>query len=104
MVISEVERQWNRVMASIYETAKRELGYNASRFIQMVSEHGGTGTARQLIWSDSPSDGFTFLWEHHRLDLTVEAHMLDEQYAALFTDDDRQRALDRLTQYGWTGP
>jgi len=104
MIMSEAERRWNRVMVSIYETAKRELGYNATRFIQMVSEQGGVRAARQLVWSDSPSDGFTFLWEHHRLDLTVEAHLLDEQYASLFTDDDRQRALDRLTQYGWAAP
>jgi hypothetical protein len=66
MVMSEIERRWNRVMISIYETAKRELGYNAARFVQMVSERGGLSTARQLVWSDSPSDGFTFLWEHHR--------------------------------------
>ena len=102
MVMSEIERRWNRVMVSIYDTAKRDLGYNASRFIQMVSERGGVSAARQLVWSESPSDGFTFLWEHRRLDLTVEAHMLDEEYASLFSDEDRQRALDRLNQYGWT--
>jgi hypothetical protein len=104
MIMSDTERSWNRVMVSIYETAKRELGYNATRFIQMISERGGLQTARQLIWTESPSDGFTFLWEHHRLDLTVEAHMLDDKYANLFSDEDRQRARDRLTQYGWTEP
>ena len=62
-------------MTVIYETAKRELGYNATRFLQMISEHGGLATARQLLWSDKPSDGFTTLWSHHRLDLTVEAHV-----------------------------
>jgi hypothetical protein len=75
MIMNELERKWNRVMVSIYETAKRELGYNASRFIQMVSEQGGVNAARQLVPSDRPSDVFTFLWEHRRLDLTVEAHM-----------------------------
>ena len=103
MILSEIERRWNRVMASIYDTAKRELGYNASRFIQMVCERGVVSAARQLARSQSPSDGFTFLWEHHRLDLTVEAHMLDEEYVSLFSDEDRRRALDRLNQYGWTG-
>jgi hypothetical protein len=101
--VDEAELKWKRVMVSIYETAKRELGYNASRFIQMVSEQGGIAAARQLVWSDRPSDGFTFLWEHHRLDLTVEAHMLDEEFASLFSDEDRQQALDRLALYGWPG-
>jgi hypothetical protein len=55
MIMSKIERRWNRVMVSIYDTAKRELGYNASRFIQMVSERGGVSDARQLVWSESPS-------------------------------------------------
>jgi hypothetical protein len=101
MMMNEIERQWNRAMAAIYETAKRELGYPANRFLQMLSDQGGLVTAKQLLWSDRPSDGFTFLWEHHRLDLTVEAHVLHDEFAGLFTDDDRERALDRLEQYGW---
>lgn len=55
--MNEVERQWNHVMVSIYETAKRDLGYNASRVIQMVSEQGGVNTGRQLAWSDGPPKG-----------------------------------------------
>lgn len=39
----------------------------------MVSQNGGLATARQLLWTDRPSDSFAFLWEHGRLELTVEA-------------------------------
>lgn len=99
--VDEVERRFHRAMISIYETAKRELGYNASRFVQMVSEQGGLATASQLLWSDTPSDGFTTLWEHHRLDLTVEDHVLRAEFASLFSDADRERALTRLNAYGW---
>jgi hypothetical protein len=99
--VDDSERRWNRAMVTIYETAKRELNYNATRFLQMLSEQGGLATARQLLWSDTPSDGFTTLWEHHRLELTVEAHVLHEEFRSLFTDEDRERALDRLQQYGW---
>jgi hypothetical protein len=99
--VDEVERRFNRVMIAIYETSKRELGYNATRFLQMVSEQGRLVTARQLLWSDTPSDGFTTLWEHHRLDLTVEAHALRPEFAALFSDADRDQARTRLEAYGW---
>jgi hypothetical protein len=102
--VNEVEREFHRAMVAIYETAKRELGYNATRFLQMLSEQGALATARQLLWSDTPSDGFTALWSHHRLDLTVEAHVLQQRYAILFSDDDRQRARDRLAAYGWHEP
>ena len=98
---SQAERQFHRAMVAIYETAKRDLGYNATRFLQMISEQGGLATARQLLWSDQPSDGFTTLWSHHRLDLTVEAHVLKPDYATLFTDADREQARRRLELYGW---
>jgi hypothetical protein len=99
--LEEIERRFHRAMISIYETAKRELGYNATRFLQMISEHGGLATARQLLWSDAPSEGFTTLWERGRLDLTVEAHVLDPEFAPLFTDEDREQARARLETYGW---
>jgi len=99
--VDEVERRFHRAMITIYETAKRELGYNATRFLQMVSEHGGLVTARQLLWSDAPSDGFTTLWKLHRLDLTVEDHVLRAEFSSLFSDADREQALARLKAYGW---
>jgi hypothetical protein len=87
-------------MMGIYETAKRELGYNATRFLQMVSAQGGLVTARQLFWSDTPSDGFTTLWEHRRLDLTVDDHVLRAKFASLFSDADREQALTRPREHG----
>ena len=99
--LGQVERQIHQAMVAIYETAKRDLGYNATRFLQMISEQGGLATARQLLWSDQPSDGFTTLWSHHRLDLTVEAHVLKPDYTALFTEADRQQARRRLELHGW---
>jgi hypothetical protein len=99
--VDEVERRFDRAMIGIYETAKRELNYSATRFLRMVSEHGGLVTARQLLWSDIPSDGFTTLWEHRRFDLTVEDHILRAEFASLFSDADREQALMRLKEYGW---
>lgn len=97
--MNETERRFHRAMVEIYETAKRDLGYNATRFLRMVSERGGLAAARQLLWSDQISDGFETLRSHGRLDLTVEAHVLKEEYAELFTEEDRQRARDRLALF-----
>ncbi len=30
--------------------------------------------------------------------------MLEDEFTRLFTPEDRQRALDRLTKYGWLLP
>lgn len=99
--MDELERRFHQAMVSIYNTAKRELGYNATRFLQMLSQQGGLATAKQLLWDDRPSDGFTTLWERGRLDLTVEARILAPEFATLFTEADRNRAQDRLKAYGW---
>jgi hypothetical protein len=65
------------------KASQTRLNYDATRFLQMISEQGGLATARQVLWSDQPSEGFTTLWLRHRLDLTVEAHVLHEEFATL---------------------
>lgn len=42
----------------------------------MVGEHGGAEAARHLLTGRDASDGFTTLWEHGRLEMSVEAHVL----------------------------
>ena len=99
--LSRLEKQFHQDMIGIYETAKRELHYNASYFIRMVDENGGLRAAQKLLWAADVSSGFTVLWEYQRLDLSVEALVLQEKYVSLFTDDERIKARDRLEQYGY---
>lgn len=86
-------------MARIYEEAKKE-GYTASYFLRMLSEHGGVETARRLVNADTPSEGFTRLWMMSRLDLSVEALILKPEWKSLFSDEERERARERLAKYG----
>jgi hypothetical protein len=103
-MIKDDERSFDQAMLSIYQTAKRELGYSASRFLQMLETYGGLATARQLIHAPTVSDGFTTLWEHHRLDLTVEAHALKPEFQHLFTPYELGIARARLRDYGYEVP
>ncbi len=41
--MDDLERRFHRAMIAIYEKAKREAEYNATRFLQMVSQLGGLG-------------------------------------------------------------
>jgi len=94
-------REFHAAMARIYTRAKSEAGYNATRYLQMVSEMGGFATARQLLDAPGVSDGFTHLWERGRLDLTVEALVLQPDWRGLFTSGEVGIARDRLTSYGY---
>ena len=88
--MTELEKRFNIAMKDIYEIAKRECGYNATRFIQLVAEKGGVAAAKQLINKTGGTDGFTILWQCGRLDLSVEAYVLKEEYRELFTDEERK--------------
>ena len=98
-----LEGLFHRAMIGIYERAKSETGYVATRFIQMVSERGGLEAARHLLATSSVSEGFSALREKKRLDLTVEAHVLQPQFRPLFTTSELAVARQRLTAYGWRG-
>jgi hypothetical protein len=98
------ECRFHHAMIGICETAKREIGYTTTRFLRTLRRQSGLATARKLLWSDAPSEGFITLWSYHRLDLTVEAYVLRPEFKRLFTDADREQARERLTAYGWSGP
>lgn len=99
--MTTLEKCFEQDMIEIYTKAKKECGYNASRFIQMIGAKGALAAARQLISKPGGTDGFTTLWEHGRLDLSVEAHVLKPEYAELFTEDERKMCRERLAQFGY---
>ena len=67
----------------------------------MISSKGGLATAKQLIMKPGGTDGFATLWEHGRLDLSVEAHVINPKYRELFTDAERELCRNRLKEYGY---
>ena len=85
-------------MMQIYLVAKNQAGYTATRFLQMLGDHGGLETARRLL--PHMSDGFTELWKRNRLDLTVESLILQPRWHDLFSDEERDIARRRLRECG----
>jgi len=96
----EIEKQFTEAMFNIYRRAKTEAKYNATVFLGMLTDRGGLGTAKYLINSDKPSDGYTNLYERGRLDLTVEAMVIENpRWHSLFTENELIRARKRLDEY-----
>ncbi|MGE4251302.1 MAG: hypothetical protein AB7F09_18095 [Parvibaculaceae bacterium] len=93
---------FDSAMFEVYRRAKAEADYPANIFLRMISERGGLDTAKYLINSSTPSDGYTHLYERGRLDLTVEALVVDNpRWQALFTSEEIEKARQRLKQYGY---
>src|SRR5216117_1155146 len=98
---TEIERQFNEAMLDVYRRAKAEAGYNATRFLGMVTELGGYETAHTLMHAPTVSEGYTALWERGRLDLTIEAVILQAEWRDLFSELERAIARRRLAEYGY---
>lgn len=98
----QLDIEFHEAMLNIYRCAKSEANYNAQRFLQMVVDHGGLEAARMLIHADTVSHGYTALWERGRLDLTVEAMIVESpKFHSLFAEDEMGICSKRLTDYGY---
>ena len=104
MTKSPLEEKFDGAMFDIYRRAKSEAGYNATAFLGMITDRGGVATAKTLINADKQSDGFTALHMAGKLELTVEAMVLnDARWRELFTEEELQRAEKRLRRNGYAG-
>ncbi|MBP0616586.1 hypothetical protein [Jiella mangrovi] len=91
---------FEKAMHQIYVRAKKEAGYNATIYLRMLHERHGLGTAKALINAPKVSEGYTHLYERGRLDLTVEALIVENsRWHPLFTDGEIERARKRLADY-----
>lgn len=97
-----VLKTFDAAMFEVWRRAKAEAKYNATAFLTMLQRQGGWLTAKALINAPRQSDGFTALHLARRLDLTVEALVLGHaEWAALFTQEELDKAERRLVQNGY---
>jgi hypothetical protein len=95
---------FTETMMDTYRRTLKETGYNAHYFHQLIADRGGYEAAMDLIHSQKPPPGFTELDRLGRLDLTVEALILNPKWRDIFSDADRQAAYNRLKEYGYQFP
>ena len=85
-----------------YREAIKACKYRAKVYAGMLLEHGGVGTAKLLLNTEYPSEGFFELWKCGRLDLTLEATISDHpQWHCLFTQEEVDTARRRLEELGY---
>lgn len=91
----------NELHKELLEAAKsaKSIGYNPTKFNQMIATEGGYTVAKKLI--HRTSTGFEKLWELNRLDLSTEAVILQKKYRTLFTKEELETAKTRLNEFGY---
>src|SRR5947209_5956004 len=102
MTATSLEDEFKEAMIEVYRRAKVECNYNATYFLRMIGERGGLQAAKALLEVTSVSSGFTELYLCGRLDLTVEALVLQPRWKPLFTERELAIAASRLRELGYT--
>ena len=98
---TDLELRFHQRMLNVYEQAKSECNYTATRFRNMVADQGGLAAAKSLLGSGGYSEGLTRLWEEKRLDISMEAAVLQDPWRALFTEDELSTARAKLKELGY---
>lgn len=91
-----LDKQFHESMLNIYTSASRECNYRPKAFLAMVVEMGGLQAAKRLLATDVMQSGLYELFECGRLDLTVEALVLQDEYKGLFEASELAEAKRRL--------
>jgi hypothetical protein len=100
-IMTALEKQFEDACLSDVSESK-QLGYNPSYFLKMLDEYGAVETARRLILQQPLPEGFSRLWEMHRLDLTIEACVHDNpQFHSLFDAQTLTACDARLASVGY---
>ena len=100
-----LENRFESDLINKMNIAKKQCKYNPTRFLQTLYEMGGVATAKRLIEkaraTGKQTDGFTRLFLEGRLNLTMDASVVEEQYRQLFTDDEIAYCRDSLQSAGY---
>ena len=95
-----LEEQFQQEMMNGIEYSKRVLHYTPHYFLRMVYEHGAVATAKMLMGDSTVQEGLMTLSNLGRLDMSMEAMVLDRKYSTLFTYEERKAARQRLEKLG----
>lgn len=96
-----LKEEFHQEMLSGVQTLKKEYGYNPTYFVRMVQENGGVEAAKMLLAAPNAQTGLHELCLHGRLDLSMEAAVLNKKYNALFEPTEREIAKKRLQNLGY---
>ncbi len=81
--------------------ANREKALALGARIRPVEPAAAMKNARYALSGSRVSDGFNTLADKGRLDLSLEALVVDKRFTSLFTDEEANNALMRLLEAGY---
>jgi hypothetical protein len=81
--------------------AAREEAAKLGVRMRPITDADAMKTARRALSGNRESDGFAALEQLRRLDLSLEALVVDKRFTGLFSDEEANTALMRLLDAGF---
>ena len=94
----DLENEFHHAMVGVADFANAH-GFG-TRFRQMLGEFGGVGTAKRLLSKGDIQAGLFELSQLNRLDMSMEAHVIQDRFQILFTPEEISEARRRLDELG----
>ena len=83
------------------EIAEKDYNCKMTRLIETINRFGIVRTAQEIIRKGRTSDSFSKLVEAGRIDLTMEAVIVNPKYSELFTDEEVNACYELLCENGY---
>lgn len=99
--MASIEEHFARAWAARWKKLQA-LGIPTARMEQSAEALGAVEAARRCLSGRRCSDGFQTLAKEHRLELSLEALVLEPDWGGLFTDEQANEAIGRLLEAGYS--
>lgn len=98
----DIDKELEQEMLNMYKRAGKEAGYWGNYFLRAVRKNGGLATAKKMLTEQSkttPAKGLQALIKAKRLDLSLEALVLQSKFELLFEKSELDEARRRLSSF-----
>ena len=96
MATTNLQAQFKEHLLNLARRSNDEIQYHPGYFIKMVKTQGGVGAAKTLLALPQASEGFDVLRKLGRLDLSMEAAVIEHPWSSLFTSNELAICRARL--------
>ena len=90
------QNHFHEELIKLYHTMIRDCGHRAAKLLSLIDELGAVGAVAKIVGKNLPSLTFVKLYNKHRIDLTLEAFILRDEFRVLFTVDIIKKCMNRL--------
>ncbi len=97
----QIKQSFHNEMVLIYKRITKELKYKSPRLIDLINKNGGYEAAIKYLVTESSVQDFAVLWENERLDLSVEALIINEKYRDIFDESIVEMCDKKLKEYSY---